>query len=189
MTEEEQMTNNNVEEYIKCTRCYMKFINDDESINEHFGYNRLNKRYQTCKKCRDICNKKQQEYYSENKERLNEKVECILCGTVISKNHLSEHRRTKKCLIGNSPKEKPVPKEKPAHKEKPIIPSIQCGVCNKFVKNMEAHKRGNRCLKLDNLTEECITNNVITCDICGINVIKSRIDDHKLTVGCLTKYL
>jgi len=184
------MANNNTEEKIKCTRCYMKFINDEESINEHFGYNRLKKRYQTCKRCRNKDTVRYLEYYNENKEQVNQKIECGRCGSTIYKRNLHKHESSRKCCnnINNSPNNAS-PKEKPAHKEKPITPSIQCEVCNKFVKNIELHKKGNRCLKLDNLTEECILNNVITCDICGINVIKSRIDDHKLTVGCLTKYL
>jgi hypothetical protein len=161
------------------------FFNNEESINENFGYTRLNKPYSTCKKCRNRYSKKQSEYYNENKDSVNGKVECKLCGSIVSRHGISRHRRTNKCSNNNSSDTSPISEPK----EKPITPSIKCEVCNKFVKNMDKHKKGNRCLKLDNLSEECISNNVKTCEICGINVFKSRMDDHKLTVGCLTKYI
>ena len=41
------------ERYIKCSRCKMKYLNNDENINQDFGYNRLNERYKTCVKCRN----------------------------------------------------------------------------------------------------------------------------------------
>jgi hypothetical protein len=39
--------------YIKCSKCKSKYINDDEHINQDFGFNRLNKIYKTCVKCRN----------------------------------------------------------------------------------------------------------------------------------------
>ena len=45
------------EQYIKCSRCQMKYINNDDHIKKEFGYNRLNERYKTCIACRD--NRKQ----------------------------------------------------------------------------------------------------------------------------------
>lgn len=42
-----------MEEYIKCSVCKCKYINDDTHIDRDFGYNRLNKRYTTCIKCRE----------------------------------------------------------------------------------------------------------------------------------------
>ena len=48
------MTDQNREEqYIKCSRCAMKYINTDDHIEKEFGYNRLNERYKTCVKCRN----------------------------------------------------------------------------------------------------------------------------------------
>ena len=44
--------NQDINKYIKCSRCHMKFINDDEHIKNDFGYNRLNERYKNCIKCR-----------------------------------------------------------------------------------------------------------------------------------------
>ena len=45
------------EQYIKCSRCQMKYINNDDHIKKEFGYNRLNERYKTCIACRE--NRKQ----------------------------------------------------------------------------------------------------------------------------------
>ena len=47
------MENNGADEYIICAVCKCKFINDEESIKNHFGYNRLNKRWKTCYKCKE----------------------------------------------------------------------------------------------------------------------------------------
>ena len=74
----------NMTEYIKCVRCNMKLINDDEHIKTDFGYNRLNERYRQCVKCRsnkaeyreahrEELRNKQKEYYYEHKEELNKK--------------------------------------------------------------------------------------------------------------------
>ena len=60
-------------EYINCSRCHMKFINDDEHIKYDFGYNRLNIRYKQCVRCRISNREKQKEYYCENKEEINNK--------------------------------------------------------------------------------------------------------------------
>jgi hypothetical protein len=38
--------------YIKCSKCKCKYINDDEHIKSDFGFNRLNKIFKTCVKCR-----------------------------------------------------------------------------------------------------------------------------------------
>ena len=54
------------DKYIKCSRCKMKYINDDEHIKNDFGYNRLNERHKTCAKCR--C--KQKQYYKDNENKL-----------------------------------------------------------------------------------------------------------------------
>ena len=48
-TEEDISTNS-----IVCSKCHMKFINDDEHIKTYFGCTRLNIRYTTCVKCRNF---------------------------------------------------------------------------------------------------------------------------------------
>ena len=95
-------------EYIKCSRCHMKFINDDEHIKTDFGYNILNIIYKQCVRCRtyklsyreshrDEIKEKQKEYYYEHKEELNkkkmeydkvyhsEKIECSMCGNTMTR--------------------------------------------------------------------------------------------------------
>ena len=38
--------------YIKCSKSWCKYINDDEYIKQDFAYNRLEQRFKTCVKCR-----------------------------------------------------------------------------------------------------------------------------------------
>jgi hypothetical protein len=38
--------------YVKCSRCRMKYHNNNDDINEYFGYNRLGERFKTCVKCK-----------------------------------------------------------------------------------------------------------------------------------------
>ena len=49
MEQSEAESNN---EYKICSKCKMKFINDDEQIKTDFGCDRLNIGYQTCVQCR-----------------------------------------------------------------------------------------------------------------------------------------
>ena len=42
----------NKEPFIYCSHCNCEYINDKNNILHHFGFNRLNEQYKTCKKCR-----------------------------------------------------------------------------------------------------------------------------------------
>jgi len=55
--------------YIKCSKCHIKYLNDDEHIKTDFGYNRLGERIKTCTKCRD----KQLKYREAHRAELKEK--------------------------------------------------------------------------------------------------------------------
>ena len=57
--------------YIKCSRCRMKYHRNDDSIKQHFGYNRSNEQFTTCLVCREVkryCNKAwATQHYEQNK--------------------------------------------------------------------------------------------------------------------------
>ena len=101
--------NQDINKYIKCSRCHMKFINDDEHIKNDFGYNRLNERYKQCVRCRTFRRAKQKEYYYEHKEELNkkkmeydkvyhsEKIECSICGNTMTRKTMFKHRVSPSC--------------------------------------------------------------------------------------------
>ena len=40
--------------YIKCSKCKMIYINDEEHIKSYLGYNRLGEQFKCCIKCRAI---------------------------------------------------------------------------------------------------------------------------------------
>ena len=65
-------TENNANNYIKCSRCHMKFINDDEHIKPDFGYNRLNVRYKQCVRCRTSRREHDQKYTQTNRDKIRE---------------------------------------------------------------------------------------------------------------------
>ena len=69
---------NSEQQYIKCARCYKKYINKDDNIKNDFGYNRLSERYKTCVGCRS-------------------KKTCDKCGLEVSPNNLGKHKKTKSC--------------------------------------------------------------------------------------------
>ena len=48
--------------YINCSRCKLKYLNNEDSIKENFGYNRLNEMYKTCVNCR--------KYKQDNREKI-----------------------------------------------------------------------------------------------------------------------
>ena len=71
-------------QYLYCSGCSVKFINDDEHIKIDFGYNRLNDRFKSCVTCRERYAKHRegnreerrasaQIYYKNNKEYI---LEC-----------------------------------------------------------------------------------------------------------------
>ena len=47
--------------YIKCSRCKCKYHNNDESIKDNFGFNRLGETYKCCVKCRKCRTQRRQE--------------------------------------------------------------------------------------------------------------------------------
>ena len=96
-------------EYIKCVRCHMKYINDDEHIKTDFGYNRFNERYKQCYTCRS----KKAEYRQAHREEIArtgtyipkrgpglppyEIVVCDVCDKCLTRNGLYRHRMSLNC--------------------------------------------------------------------------------------------
>ena len=81
MTEE-----NNKDQYVICSNCRCKNINDEEHINKDLGYTRLEERYKTCVKCRAKHKIKCKTYYDNHKEELKE----------YSKKYREEHKEQAK---------------------------------------------------------------------------------------------
>ena len=76
------------DEYIKCSTCKCKYNNTDDDIKKNFGYDRLNKRYKCCVKCKnrkqqyqhdnyDTIKEKKHQYWIDNKDKINEKREIL----------------------------------------------------------------------------------------------------------------
>ena len=59
--------------YIKCSKCWCKYINDDEHIKQDFGYNRLEERFKTCVKCRERGRVQNKTYRETHKEEIAER--------------------------------------------------------------------------------------------------------------------
>ena len=80
--------------YIKCSRCTCKYINDDEHIRKDFGYNRLNERCKCCVKCRD-----KGVAYSQSAKAVEWKQTSVVCekGETTTKRIIATHKRQYKC--------------------------------------------------------------------------------------------
>ena len=83
MTDEQGKDN-----YIKCSMCKCKYINDEEHIQVDFGYNRLNVRYKCCVKCKNK--------WRENASELSDKqrkyyIPCEICNIKYSKYTMKRH--------------------------------------------------------------------------------------------------
>ena len=118
------MTQNmNNQEYLNCSGCGKKFINDDDHIKNDFGYDRLNVRYKSCIQCRSRYAKhrethreerresakqyytdnkdniliKKNEYRNNNKDTINEKIKCNVCDSLVSRHGIARHHKTTKC--------------------------------------------------------------------------------------------
>ena len=114
------------DKYIKCSHCKCKYINDDNHNKTDFGYNRLNERFKTCVTCRErhkqyVSNNKDKvkegkaryraeptnqekvkisskQYREANRQYLKEKIICNNCCCAVSKNVMSRHKESKKCM-------------------------------------------------------------------------------------------
>ena len=100
------------DEYIKCSACKCKYINDYDHIKIDFGYTRLEERYKCCIRCRGLkkvyydshhesLRPKRETYNVINRVRINahnfEKIECKSCGDKVCRNALRRHEREKCC--------------------------------------------------------------------------------------------
>ena len=95
----------NDNKYIKCSRCNIKYHNDDAHIKNDFGYNRLNEQFKTCLKCRNSrklhrtkphiieYNKDYNKTYYDNQPL----VECEHCCRTLNKLHMIAHHKTNDC--------------------------------------------------------------------------------------------
>ena len=85
------------EKYVYCGSCRVKYHNNEDSIKENFGYNRLNERFRSCIKCR----KSRRGYYDNNREEVLALrklwVDCEVCGSKVCRDGLPKHQRTNKC--------------------------------------------------------------------------------------------
>ena len=109
--------------YLFCSRCNQKYHNNNENIDNDFGYNRLGERYKTCVKCRQykLDNRekilqqnrerykdyyetnreeilqKSKNYREMNKEKIYEKINCDTCGCLVCRHGMARHKRSEKC--------------------------------------------------------------------------------------------
>ena len=65
-------------QYIYCSRCKCRYINDAEHIKLDFGFNRLNENFKTCIKCRGVAQKSREKKLKEEVEekKLNDELEA-----------------------------------------------------------------------------------------------------------------
>lgn len=150
----------NEDKYINCSRCKMKYHNDDEHIKVDFGLNRLGERFKTCLNCREkkrpynmeysktyyednkeAILQKNQEYREQNRETIRERgkeeIECNVCGAMVRKYGLARHQGTSKCM---SEDHKPI-------RIMPTYEKTRCKLCQKVicVKNIDTHQQTQYC--------------------------------------------
>ena len=87
-------------QYIKCSNCKCKYINDEDHIKIDFGYNRLNVQYKCCVKCRN----KGRETYKLNDRAIGDKQHryyqpCPICNVSIFKYQMDKHQASPACAI------------------------------------------------------------------------------------------
>ena len=106
----------NHDNYIICSKCKSKYINDEEHISNDFGYTRLEERYKTCVRCRVRGKVNGKTYYNKHIEELTEyykkcreehleerrahdriRTTCEHCGGEITQTNLARHQQTNKC--------------------------------------------------------------------------------------------
>ena len=102
--------------YIICSKCKCKYINDEEHISNDFGYTRLEERYKTCVRCRKRNKVNRKTYYDKHIEEIKERskkhreehleerrahdiirITCEYCGGEIAQTNLARNQTTNKC--------------------------------------------------------------------------------------------
>ena len=63
------------EQYIKCSKCRLKYKNNHIDIAHDFGYNRLNEQFKTCFICRNKQKKKREDSKKEIKDEHYDEVD------------------------------------------------------------------------------------------------------------------
>jgi predicted phosphohydrolase len=65
-------------QYIYCSSCKCRYINDAEHIKNDFGFTRLEVQYKTCVKCRGWAQKSREKKLKEEVEqkKLNDEIEA-----------------------------------------------------------------------------------------------------------------
>jgi hypothetical protein len=90
-----------MEEFIKCSKCKCKYINDEEHVKTDFGYNRLGRQYKSCVKCRV----KSKTYYESNASKIcdyqrNKYYEpCSTCNERVYKYQMKQHQASPLCAL------------------------------------------------------------------------------------------
>ena len=77
---------NEIDKYIKCSKCRCKYINDDDHIKNDFGFNRLNERFKTCMKCRERGREQNKAYREAHKDEIAERKQEY------NKQYFQEHK-------------------------------------------------------------------------------------------------
>ena len=163
----------NEDTYITCSRCNKKYQDTDESVKQHFGYDKLNERFKVCAMCRqykldnrerilqqgrerwkeyyqenkDVILEKKKEYRENNNDKINEKVECSICGVSISKHGLARHQRSNKC--------------------------------KKAISNGKEDHKQNASTKSDNYRRYCEP-----CSVCNMSICKYQMSKHQASPIC-----
>ena len=83
-------------EYIKCSNCKCKFIDNDEHIKNNFGYKRLGERFKCCFKCRERSSKACDEYRMKYRDEV---VICDKCGEGAKRYNITTHKRRFQCQV------------------------------------------------------------------------------------------
>ncbi len=158
--------------YITCTKCKCKYINDEEHISRDFGYTRLEERYKTCVKCRDMVKtyndnnkEKRKEHYKDNKEKYKEYYNN-------NKEHILQ--------IHKNYRNNNVDKYKDYEKQRNKI-KINCPNCNAEIikKNLMLHQQTQKCISKKEYIEEHIS-----CNICDCQVSKKHLLRHQRSQKC-----
>ena len=100
-----------IEFFSTSLNCKRPFITEEENKEYHKEYNKKyreknkekikerDKEYYEQNK--EKFKQQKKEYYEKNKEYYNEKITCDICGSIIRRNGIARHKKTKKCINSN----------------------------------------------------------------------------------------
>jgi len=86
----------------KLTEKRKEYCEENKDKIKEYRENNKDKKKEYRENNKDKIKEYRKDYYENKKDKLKEKIECPICNSIITKNHLNRHQKSKKCMSASS---------------------------------------------------------------------------------------